>query len=313
MDKAAALTAQLRALHQGRGLRRPNVRSWVGADLQQAADLAPDGTDQQARAALVTLLSRHLEKVPSDLALIFRAATSISDDAPLLGARLSNLEESLQRSGRVLRRRLRTVEGMLAESICDEATHSTDADQETWHWINHDMHLRLGTAATFELRRTLRVLTDNPVLVNDGFVIPNATGVEAAWEVAVIDGFEDCIIHAEVPGRWDMELRLPAGLRRGQELPTALRFTASNARTLEPYFVSAPLRTVRQLSVTVDFGSPLVAREAWLIRDGMPYSMKLADLKREPIDLTATTRASIQVTQPRAGYVYGVGWNWLDD
>lgn len=311
VDKAA-LSAQLKALHQGRGLRRSDVRSWVGADLQQAAGVEPHDTDQQARAALVTLLSRHLAKLPSDLALIFRAATAISDDAPLLGVRLANLEKSMQRSSRVLRRRLRTVEGMLAESIADEVSPAVAPDEESWHWVNHDMHLRLGTDAVFELRRTLRVLTDNPVLVTDGFVIPNATGIDAVWDVAVIEGFEQCIVHDEVPGRWDLELRLPVGLRRGQELQTGLRFTASNARTLESYFVSAPLRTVRHLSVSVDFGSPAAASEAWLIHDGMPYAMKLADLKREPVDLEASRVAHIAVDHPRAGYVYGVGWHWAE-
>lgn len=308
-----ALLSELKELHLGRGVRRPDVCTWLGPQLQHLAGITAHMSDVDARSALVSMLSRHLATAPSDLSRIFRVASGITLDEPFLNDRLMTLEAPLQRSVRVLRRRLRLAEELLADSIMHQYAESDSAlDDRGWQWDEHDMRLQLRDDATIVLRRTLLVLSDEPSGVHESFVVPNATGVAAQWTVESTEGFADCAVDDSTPGRWDLDLRLPPGLRRGQLHTTTLRVRASVARTLEPYFVLAPLLTVQRLRVAVDFGTPRAASEAWLIRAGMPYSMKLADLTREPLDIAATPEASISVSHPRPGYVYGIGWRWPD-
>lgn len=270
-------------------------------------------SDDDARHALVALLARHLATLPADLALAFRFSSGIASDAPFLTERLEALEVSLQRSSRVIRRRIRDADELLTDAILAENAESDSALADRgWQWVEQDLRLTLRSDATLELRRTLRSLTDSPRVVNETFVIPHSTGVAADWTIETIDGFESCTVDASVEGRWDLTLSLPAGLSRGREVETRLVVRASDARTLEPYFVLAPLRHVRRLAITVDVGRPASVAEAWLIRAAMPYSMQLADLKRESLDLDQHSEATITVNAPRAGLVYGVGWRWHD-
>lgn len=92
-----ALLLDLKALHQGRGIRRPRVRSWLGPQLLALLQATPDNSDAELRVALARLLARHSQPLPRDLRYLFRVAVGLEMDLPLLEGRMIQAAEALDR------------------------------------------------------------------------------------------------------------------------------------------------------------------------------------------------------------------------
>lgn len=311
MDRDSLLR-ELKGLHRGRGVRRPDVAGWLGPSLAGFIRLAAGMSDEDARTALVVLLARMLKPFPQDLARLFRAASGISHDAPFLEERLIALEGPLQRSPRALRRHLRQAEQLLADALLQEFGRRDDPNEARgWHWVTQDLELTLGEGAVLELRRTIQALDDHQKYLSESFFVPGLASNDGI-QVEAVAGVELVGVDDGVPSRWDLSLQLPHELRRGQELSTHLRVRFSRARVLNPFLALAPARPTRWASVTVHFGTPPVAQRAWIVDGVFPVAVTLDDPQRHYLDLAASPEVVASFENPRVGFAYGVGWQWPD-
>ena len=156
------LAEELKALHPGRGVRRPRVKDWLGPRLADILGVTDASSDKEVRAALVGLLKDHTEKLPTDLRWLFRLAAGMTLDQPMLKVRLEFAEQKLDRSSRVIRRHLREAELLVADSILAAAPTETPSffSQDGWRWGHQWMHLDLADPVTFTMRRTVVALSD---------------------------------------------------------------------------------------------------------------------------------------------------------
>jgi hypothetical protein len=310
MDQTG-LRGELKDLHRGRGIRRPEVRSWLGPELQAVLDLAPDTSDDDVRTRLVRLIRDNVETFPRDLRYLFLVAAGVLVDEPFLEDRLAVAEKELDRSGRVLRRRLRVAEQLLADAIASRYEEgSSPFEDRGWQWEEHDLHLVLRKDAVLTLTRTLRALADHQKYVHEAFVIPGYLDPGAELEFEALEGLTLLDVDRDSPSHWGATLELPQTLRRGQTLRTCLRVRVPRARALNPYMVLAPLRPARSARVSVDFGRPPIAERAWIVNDAVPSDILGHPASVTDIDLNETPVVTAEVLKPRIGLAYGVGWSW---
>ena len=310
MDQAG-LRDELKDLHRGRGVRRADVRSWLGPELQAIARVSDSTSDDDARSALVQLIRDHSSTFPRDLRYLFLVATGILVDHPFLEERLAVAEQALDRSSRVLRRRLRTAEQLLADSLTQTYSRGTGPyESQGWQWEEHRFHLVLRTDAQLTLTRSLRALADHQLYIHESFVIPGrlADGMELSFEA--VTGLTVLDVDHSSPNNWGVTLELPQTLKRGQCLETELRVTVPDSRALNPFMVIAPLRPSRRAVVSVDFGNPPVARQSWIIDAAIPSDVASHGLRGRILDPASSPVVTGEFVAPRVGLAYGVGWDW---
>jgi hypothetical protein len=305
------LRGELKDLHRGRGVRRPELRSWLGPQLQAILDLAPDTSDDEARTRLVQLIQHGSQKFPRDLRYLFLVASGIAVDHPFLEDRLAVAEQALDRSPRALRRRLRVAEELLADVLAGQYESGAGPFEDRgWQWEDHDLHLVLRDDAVLTLTRTLRALADHQKYIHEAFVIPGTLDPDAHLEFEALEGFALLDVDHDSPSSWGATLELPQTLRRGQTLLTRLRVRVPRARALNPYMVLAPLRPSRSARVSVDFGAPPIAADAWVVHDSVPSDIAARPFAAPPVDLVATPVVTAEASRPRIGLAYGVAWTW---
>lgn len=307
------LSAELKELHRGRGVRRPDVRSWLGLQLQGILRIDSTTSDDDARSALVQLIRENTAEFPRDLRYLFLVSTGIVVDHPFLETRLAVAEQALNRSPRVLRRRLRSAEQLLADSLTQRHVGGSGPfDDQGWQWENHQLELVLRSQARLTLRRTLRALADHQKYVHESFVIPGRLAPDAELTFEALVGLAVLDVDHSSPNSWGVTLELPHTLERGQLLETELAVTVPDARALSPFLVLAPIRTSRGAVVSVDFGIPPVAATSWVIDGAIPSDVASYVHKGIPVDPTITPVVTGAFTAPRLGLAYGVGWSWAD-
>ena len=312
MDRAV-LRTELKDLHRGRGVRRTDVRSWLGPRLQEVVGIGDSTSDDDARIALIQLIREHSSTFPRDLRYLFLVATGIVVDQPFLEDRLAVAEQALDRSPRVLRRRLRTAEQLLADSLAQSYPRGAGPfEDEGWKWEDHHFELVLRYYARLTMSRTLRVLADHQKYIHESCVVPGqlAAGLELSFEalvgLAVLD-----VDHAS-PNSWGVTLELPRTLTRGQALDTRLVVNVPDARALSPFMVLAPVRPSRKATVTVDFGDPPVAESSWVIDGAVPSDVAARVRSNHTIDPRLSPVVTGEFVAPRQGLAYGVGWSWAN-
>lgn len=308
---ADRLREELKDLHRGRGVRRPAAMTWIGPELQAALGLAPDTPDAEARSALVAFIREHTEKFPRDLRYLFLVATGIAVDAPMLTDRLELAEQSLDRSVRVLRRRLRVAEELLTESIVQSHERRTGPFEDSgWQWVEMEIALRLDTPADMTMTRTLLALEDGQRYIHHGFVIPGMADPAAVVTFEAIQGLTIVDVDHTSPNSWGVTMKLPGTLARGETLETALRVGVPDPRALNPYLAFAPIRPCRRARLSVDFGDSGLAREAWLLDAVYPSDASI--IPTTTIDVATNPVVVGEFERPRIGLAYGVGWRWAD-
>lgn len=304
------LRAELKELHRGRGIRRPAVRSWLGPELQGFLGLTATTPDDDARNALVQLIREHTGAFPRDLRYLFLVAAGVLVDHPFLEERLAVAEKALDRSARVLRRRLRTAERLLADSLLQTYSEGTGPfEDKGWQWEEHHFDLVLRDSARLTLNRSLRALADHQKYIHESFVIPGPLAPGTAMTFRARSGFSVLDVDHSSPNSWGVTLELPHTLTRGQTLDTSLVVTVPSARALNPFMVLAPVRPCRQASISVDFGDPPAAASWWVVDGALPSDV-LSSRVSEVRDAAAHPVATSHFTAPRAGLAYGIGWTW---
>lgn len=303
-----ALLLDLKALHQGRGIRRPRVRSWLGPQLLALLQATPDNSDAELRVALARLLARHSQPLPRDLRYLFRVAVGLEMDLPLLEGRMIQAAEALDRSSRVLRRRLREAEILVADSLL----HNRDGggnwwDAQGWQWMGVGIHLLLREAAVLTLRQEVLALSAQQKFIHELFTIPGMAAHEEPTFEAVA-GVNILQVDRRGPTRWQLSMELPREMLPGDVLDTTVRIRVPRAAALRPYVVLAPVREYSSAEVEVDFGTASGATSYWVLDGILPSDLTTSGPMPIPLEsLPAVGRVQRSFT-PRVGLAYGIAW-----
>lgn len=167
------LLRDLKALHHGRGIRRAKVRSWLGPELADILGVAPHHADADVRVALARLLARHSQPLPRDLRHLFRLGVGLETDLPYLEDRLGEASEQYDRSTRVLRRRLRDAEILVADALLRErAPAGAWWDSQGWQWLGARQALVLRADAVLTLDYDVLALSPHQKHVTFRFTVP---------------------------------------------------------------------------------------------------------------------------------------------
>jgi len=313
MDEVA-ISAELRELHRGRGIRRPNIQRWLGAELQRILGIDPSTNDDEARAALTKLLDENTQAFPRDLRYLILMASGVSSDEPFLEQRLAVAERVLDRSPRVLRRRLRTAEQLLGEALAvAHADTRGPFNDHGWRWEDHELDLVLAEDATLTLTRTVRSLTDRPKQIHEAFGIPGRLEPNTDLTFTALEGLEVVEVLRPSKTLWRVALELPKDLARGEIRQTKLQVHVPRAHAMNPFLALAPLRPAHTLKVSIDFGTPPVARRAWVMDGVIASDMAgIGDEVRE-LSLEESSRVGASFSRPYPGLAYGIGWEWAED
>lgn len=304
------LLDDLKALHHGRGLRRPRVQSWLGPDLREALRVTPGLSDAELRSGLARLLARHTQALPHDLRYLFRVAVGLEADQPMLEQRLTIASVRLDRSLRVLRRRLRTAEELVADSLtAARGSEPRWFDARGWQWLASAYDLVLRDDATLTMRRGVHALSSHHRFIHEMFTIP---GVEPDEEVTfrAPAGLEIVGVERVSSTGWRLSLELPRELRVGETHETVLQLRVPRARALSPFFVVAPVREIPLVHVGVDFGNPSPATRWWPLDGVLPSDLWHQDAPRPADASPAHGVARCDFTAPRVGLAFGIAWNW---
>ena len=304
------LADELKALHRGRGVRRPRVDDWLGPGLTDILGAQDSRSDTQTRAALVGLLKEHTERLPADLRWLFRVAAGLTVDLPLLKDRLELAEAKLDRRPRVLRRHLREAELLVADSLlASAAAENGHFTEKGWRWGHQWMHLDLADPVTLTLRRTGVALADRRLRVQEAYTLPNSlTGGDLGVEA--IEGIGSIEVERIGAGSWEVEYELERELSRGEHLDVGVRLHVPDRHALSPLLVAAPIRRATEMRVSIDFGDPPVVRRVWVL-DGVFPAVAMSGQEPSAAIVLPTTDPVDQVfLAPRPGLCYGFGWEW---
>lgn len=303
------LQRDLKALHHGRGVRRPKVSAWIGADLLAVMGGASGRTDAELRSALTRLLARSLQSLPKDLRYLFRVAVGLDSDLPKLEERLAVASRALDRSGRVLRRRLRDAEALLADALLQERPETGNWwDADGWQWLGMCAHLVLREDAVLMLEQEVLALTAQPKFIHQMFTIPGLAADEEP-DFEAVTGVELVQVERTGPTGWRASLELPRDMVGGETLGTMLRIRVPRASALEPYLAMAPIRESSAAAVSVDFGEDADGWSSWVLNGVLPSDLgSLASLPI-PADAKPTVgRVEVSFERPRVGLAYGIAW-----
>lgn len=304
------LQRDLKALHHGRGVRRPKVSTWIGADLRAIMGVASGCTDAELRSTLIRLLTRSLQSLPKDLRYLFRVAVGLDADLPKLEERLAVASRALDRSGRVLRRRLRDAEALLADALLQERPETGNWwDADGWQWLGIRAHLVLREDAVLILDQEVLALTAQPKFIHQMFTIPGLTADEEP-DFEAVAGVGLVQVERTCPTGWRVSLELPRDMVGGETLETALRIRVPRASALQPYLAIAPVRESSGIVVEVDFGAAPTAASYWMLDAVLPSDLGAAGTMGVPADAKpAMGQVSASFERPRVGLAYGIAWS----
>lgn len=308
----AGLLAELRDLHRGRGIRRVAVRAWLGPLLREAAGIDQAMSDETARSRLVDLLREKTAAFPRDLRYLFEVASGIAIDRPFLEDRLALAEKALDRSQRVLRRRLREAERLLADSLLPGTTDvvADRFDLRGWEWVTQDYHLSFDPVPVFTVARTVRALHKPLTSMREMFIFPHPAADSEVLRVEAVSGCRSTEVQRESGTGWSLGWELDEPLPPGQTHDMVVRLIPPGLHVLAPVVGIGPLRPMRRLRLTVDFGDPPVATSAWRL-DGAMSSLLLAYTEgSQRYDPAVTRVVTAEFDNPRVGLMYALAWEW---
>ena len=312
MDREGLL-GDLKALHHGRGLRRAGVRGWLGPDLLEALGATPQHSDAELRVALARLLALHTQALPRDLRELFRTAVGLDVDLPRLEDRMERAAEGMDRSVRVLRRRLREAEVLMADAILHQRASTNEWwDAQGWQWLGLDASLVLRDDAVMSLRHEVLALTAQPKYASLMFTIPGILPGDEEPTFEALLGFTILQVERTGPTGWRLSLELPRDLGPGEAVDTVIRIRVPRASALQPYVVLAPLRETPHARVEVDFGDSFPGTSYWVLNGVLPTDLGPVGTMPVPRDAKpAVGRVTCDFT-PRVGLAYGIAWDQLE-
>ncbi len=302
---------ELQALQRGRGLRRPNIRAWLGPHLTELVGCEASADDEVWRTEVSAMLVGAADSLPRDQRYLFLVTSGIASDALLLKDRMTLAGEKLQRDHRSLSRRLRAAEQALAEFLLANRRAHSVYDPQGWPTTAGAQIVDLASERpSITQRLTVRATRDRDTYDN----VLSFLRAPDDWggpEVEVLSGGRLTALVHETGPTWRAIVRLPATVRAGEEATVELRVTFESRALLAPFVGLAPVVPVSSFDLEVDFGTPSAARKAWLFDDVPPF---LIGQKLPPLEAfdPAGGMVRLHFADLKRGMAYGIGWEWAD-
>ncbi len=299
-----SVASELAKMQRNRGLQAGDIGSRVGPSLTRLTGFSPS-RGAEGRQSLTRQLVRAAHTLPADQRMIFLRACAVRPtDAPTLQERLNGATVAIDRSLKVVRRRLSEANLAVAERLVAAAV-----DDRGWFLA--------------ELRATVDFREERPIHRARRTLVVTAPTLERVTEMISLPGFGDEAPDLRVKGAarleevnqtgpqtWEFVLRLDAPRACGDlvEYETALRLPSR--REGDPLSVMAPRRDCWRFETQVHLGG--LADRAWVL-DGVTAPTALSeDPSGTPIDLEADPSPSVAFRDLTPGLVYGIKWHWAD-
>jgi len=299
-----SVAGELMKLQRNRGLQAGDIGSKVGPSLARLTGFSP-ARGAEGRQSLARQLVRAAHTLPPDQRMIFLRASAVRPtDASTLSERLDSVITTIDRSFRVVRRRLSEANLAVAERLI-----ATAVDDRGWFLA--------------ELRATVDFREERPIHRAQRTLVVTAPTLERVTEMISLPGFGDEApellvkgaarleeVNQTGPQTWEFILRLDAPRACGDlvEYETALRLPSR--REGDPLSVMAPRRDCWRFETQVHLGG--LADRAWVL-DGVTAPTALSEEPGgTPIDLAADPSPSVTFRDLTPGLVYGIKWHWAD-
>lgn len=318
-DPVEQLDRELSALCRGRGLQDPKILDRVGPTVREALGIRYSDDAAEQRRQLLVGLYEASRSLPQDLRTVFIHAMGFDPaSAAYIGDRLKTVGSRLDRHARSVRRRLTQARRHLAEDLASRLGRAASTNRYVGTgWRVESLHalLRLDLPAPRLTESREIIATDaglNNITANVSLRSSPPPAAPPLLDVVAEEGCTVASSEQVSASHWRYELTLPSPLQLGERHRYAVTFITSSLRYFRPFYVLEPFRDVRTFSAEVHFGSPPVARHAWLL-DGVPPAV-IEDSPATAPDFDTKTSSVIRVEfdWARPGLCYGLHWDWSD-
>lgn len=322
MEPLEELTDELAALHRGQGVRTGDIHRLIGPALMAALQLEDPLSPVQARDYLISGLVAGIRTLPPRQATVFEFASGLKSAEPTMAARLDRAASELDRDTRTLRRWLEKANVGVAIYLMRNHGHaeveaSGHPRRDDWYiesmWVEADLRAR---QPVFRIQKSLFPTVGGATQLTEPISLPPHPAESLGdISVAISGGARLIEVRRSGPSLWMTQLSLPAPMRVGEIVTFGLECTLPARDWMAPMSVFTPIRPTREFRCTVHFGSPMVAKRAWILRNALPnfFGVEPMTPLAEEIDLAADVPVDVRFTNPLPGLTSGIQWAWADD
>ncbi|HMS18254.1 MAG TPA: hypothetical protein PKA37_15525 [Planctomycetota bacterium] len=311
-DASTSISAEIAALHKGRGLRDPRLGRRVGPALRAALHITDPATEPQVRDRVVAAIRSAAQTLPSDLRTAFLLASALTTDAPTLSGRLAKAATALDRDPRTVRRRLAQANDAVAV-VLERGSRPQPAMEDAWYIESLSSLVEINAPRVRTRATKVIVPTQGGATrVSERFSLPNAPsdlcGI-AEPEISVNAGGK--LLDVQRRGTvwsYDVELHEPMVVGVQQEIITEIGFPSMSL--LAPVVIMVPIRPCRFFDITVDFGQPPITEAAWLVDGDYPTTLADSPAPSTRLEVPESGRLRAAFSGLRAGLAYGLRWTW---
>ena len=307
------LMAELSTLQSRRGLQDSTHADVVGPLLTRALRLDEYPVGEERRRVLVNGLLQHAEPLPPDLRFVFLSACALqSQDRPVLSERLERAGATIRVNVRTAWRRLNAANRRVAESLAAMADPVNAEPAPEWFLVRLISNVDLRESRPiYRSTHTIRVVSPYLNQITEGISFPGAEP-EADPEFHVGGDCKLSRVVRQFTSNWLVTLDPGRAYACGEELTYTLSVRAPSRRLVHPMSVMLSERECRSLATEVNYGTPSVARQVWLL-DGVPGPVAEVD---EPCGVIVnpyeTPVVRVAYERMTRGRVYGIRWQWAD-
>lgn len=304
MDDAAVLLGELKALHRGLGIWRPDLGAVLGPRIVAALGLDP--ASPQMRSELVGHLTRLASDLPNGPREAFLAGSGITSRSRLLSERLSEIQNDLDRGGRTLRRRLAEAESLIAQRLAADLAGGFLTVGTSPGWIIRRMEsiarLDLDQPVVSSVRELLvtRPLTE----VVGTFSVPAEAAPERGEiRVASIGDTPRASLERLSLSSWSYRIPLDRTLVPGAEFTYGISLTFPSIECVQPYLLTIPTALCRYFKASALLAD--TPTKLWRLEGISP--MAIGD-PRPADDVEPTKKIVAEFTDLIPGFAYGIRW-----
>ncbi len=315
-ELTAAITAEIRRLRKGRGLRMPDLDTKLGPHLRELARLSPGADIAALRQAVASEISALAARLPADLQAAILASLAISEptrNMPRFTDRVVWLAAAADRTYRTALRRIDQAERLLAEEVARELQlrrGQPASESRGWYLADLTTLFRVDTP-TIEVHERRRIVAtrDGLAEVLAWMDVPRDDGQSSmALEAEVRYGGR--LVRRETPtrSRFQFMVKLPRPLRSGESHEYELILRVPPGDQMRPYYIFTPECRCDSFELRVRFDPERLP--AWTRRvDGEPvrvYEQVGPGTEQVPIDDAG--EAYLQFPGPAKNLGYGLKW-----
>lgn len=295
------VAGELSTLQRNRGVQSGHLRT-VGPGLSHLTGFVAERGDP-ARQSLI----RQLVRAAHDLRLIFLRACAVrADDPSTLQQRLAGVGTVIDRSPRVVRRRLDQANLIVAQRLMTAA-------KDDRGWFLGQLCSRVDfrdPQPVYQAEYELVVTAPSLNRVTEMISLPNAKeDVAPSYTVA---GATTLVDKRRVQRQtWEFTLELDRSYACGEVISYSSALRLSSRKDAPPMAVMAPRRDCWRFRAAVHLGD--LAGAAWILDGVTPPTVSDVTPAGQVLDLTANPSLAVEFRDLTPGLVYGLRWTWRED